>query len=56
MIKATTLSPIQLKKPQLSTLLGLVLALCMLVICLLFSVTLGAAEIPLVVWQVNNAR
>ncbi|MBN3958464.1 iron ABC transporter permease [Nostoc sp. NMS8] len=47
MIKATTLSPRGLKKPQMSALFGLVVGLCMLLICLVYSVTLGAAEIPL---------
>ncbi|MBH8571731.1 iron ABC transporter permease [Nostocaceae cyanobacterium CENA369] len=35
------------KKPQASTLFGLVLGLCILLICLVYSVTLGAADIPL---------
>jgi iron complex transport system permease protein len=47
MTKATTVSPRGLKKPQMPTLLGLVLGLCVLLICLVYSVTLGAADIPL---------
>ncbi|MBD2432785.1 MULTISPECIES: FecCD family ABC transporter permease [Fischerella] len=47
MTKATTVSPRGLKKPQMPTLLGLVLGLCILLICLVYSVTLGAADIPL---------
>ncbi|NDJ21045.1 iron chelate uptake ABC transporter family permease subunit [Nostoc sp. B(2019)] len=47
MTKATTMSPRGLKKPQMSALFGLVLGLCILLICLVYSVTLGAAEIPL---------
>jgi iron complex transport system permease protein len=35
------------KKPQISPLAGLVLGLVILLICLIYSVTLGAAEIPL---------
>ncbi|PMB20298.1 iron ABC transporter permease [Fischerella thermalis CCMEE 5205] len=47
MTKATTVSPRGLKKRQMPTLLGLVLGLCILLICLIYSVTLGAADIPL---------
>ncbi|PLZ95802.1 iron ABC transporter permease [Fischerella thermalis CCMEE 5268] len=47
MTKATTVSPRGLKKPQMPTLLGLVLGLCILLICFVYSVTLGAADIPL---------
>jgi iron complex transport system permease protein len=47
MIKATTVSPRGLKQPQTSALFGLVLGLCILLICLVYSVTLGAIEIPL---------
>ncbi|MFN6519239.1 MAG: FecCD family ABC transporter permease [Nostoc sp. CreGUA01] len=47
MIKATIMSPKGLKKPQMSVLFGLILGVCMLLICLVYSVTLGAAEIPL---------
>lgn len=47
MTKATTVSPRGLKKRQMPTLLGLVLGLCILLICLVYSVTLGAADIPL---------
>ncbi|WP_315790964.1 iron ABC transporter permease [Fischerella sp. JS2] len=47
MTKATIVSPRGLKKPQMPALLGLVLGLCILLICLAYSVTLGAADIPL---------
>ncbi|PLZ51363.1 iron ABC transporter permease [Fischerella thermalis WC442] len=47
MTKVTTVSPRGLKKRQMPTLLGLVLGLCILLICLVYSVTLGAADIPL---------
>lgn len=47
MTKATTVSPRGLKKRQMPALLGLVLGLCILLICLVYSVTLGAADIPL---------
>ncbi|MCF2149928.1 iron ABC transporter permease [Desmonostoc muscorum LEGE 12446] len=47
MIKASMVLPRGLKKPQMSALSGLILGLCMLLICLVYSVTLGAAEIPL---------
>ncbi|MBN4003820.1 iron ABC transporter permease [Nostoc sp. LPT] len=45
MTKASTMSPREWKKPQLSLFAGLVLALIILLICLVYSVTLGAAEI-----------
>ncbi|WP_416211638.1 iron chelate uptake ABC transporter family permease subunit [Nostoc sp. DedQUE12b] len=41
------MSPREWKKPQLSLFAGLVLALVILLICLVYSVTLGAAEISL---------
>ena len=47
MKKAITVSPRELKKPQMSALFGLVLGLYMLLICLVYSVALGVAEIPL---------
>jgi iron complex transport system permease protein len=47
MTKASTMSPRGWKKPELSPLAGLVLGLLILSICLVYSVTLGAAEIPL---------
>ncbi len=47
MTKASTISPRGWKKPELSPLAGLVLGLVILLICLVYSVTLGAAEIPL---------
>ncbi|MDZ8184096.1 MAG: iron ABC transporter permease [Nostoc sp. ChiSLP02] len=47
MIKATIAPPKGLKKRQMSGLFGLVLGLCILLICLVCSVMLGAAEIPL---------
>ncbi len=47
MIKATIVSLKEFKKRQMSGLFGLVLGLCVLLICLVCSVTLGAAEIPL---------
>jgi iron complex transport system permease protein len=47
MTKASTMSPRGWKKPELSPLAGLVLGLVILSICLVYSVTLGAAEIPL---------
>ncbi len=47
MIKATTVSPRGLKKPKISPLVGLILGLVILLLCLVYSVTLGAAEIPL---------
>ncbi|MFN6534897.1 MAG: FecCD family ABC transporter permease [Nostoc sp. EkiNYC01] len=47
MIKASIMLPRRLKNPQISALFGLILGLLMLLICLVYSVTLGAAEIPL---------
>ncbi len=47
MTKASTISPREWKKPRLSLFAGLVLALVILLICLIYSVTLGAAEIPI---------
>ncbi|BAZ20937.1 iron(III) dicitrate transport system permease protein [Kalymmatonema gypsitolerans NIES-4073] len=47
MTKATTASPRSWKIPKVSPWVGLVLGLVILVICLVYSVTLGAAEIPL---------
>ncbi len=47
MTQASTMSPREWKKPKLSLFAGLVLALVILLICLVYSVTLGAAEIPL---------
>jgi iron complex transport system permease protein len=47
MAKATTTLPRGIKKPQMSPLVGLVLGLIVLLICSVYSVTLGAAEIPL---------
>jgi iron complex transport system permease protein len=47
MTKISTISPRGWKKPELSPLAGLVLGLVILLICLIYSVTLGAAEIPL---------
>lgn len=47
MNKATTTLPKGIKNPQISPLLGLVLGIIILLISLVFSVTLGAAEIPL---------
>ncbi|MCC5651043.1 iron ABC transporter permease [Nostoc sp. XA013] len=47
MTKASIMSPRGWKKPELSPLAGLVLGLVILSICLVYSVTLGAAEIPL---------
>ncbi|MBD0389158.1 MAG: iron ABC transporter permease [Nostoc sp. C3-bin3] len=47
MTKASTMPPRGWKKPELSPLAGLVLGLVILLICLVYSVTLGAAEIPL---------
>ncbi|MCC5624198.1 iron ABC transporter permease [Nostoc sp. CHAB 5715] len=47
MTKASTMSPRGWKKLQISPLAGLVLGLVILLICLVYSVTLGAAEIPL---------
>ncbi|RCJ27398.1 iron ABC transporter permease [Nostoc sp. ATCC 43529] len=47
MIKATIVSLKGLKKRQMSGFFGLLLGLCMLLICLVCSVTLGVAEIPL---------
>ncbi|WP_414542092.1 FecCD family ABC transporter permease [Nostoc sp. CCY0012] len=47
MAKATTTLPRKLKQPQISPLVGLVLGLIILLISLVYSVTLGAAEIPL---------
>jgi iron complex transport system permease protein len=41
------MSPREWKKPQLSLFTGLILGLVILLICLVYSVTLGAAEIPL---------
>jgi iron complex transport system permease protein len=47
MAKATTTLPKGIKNPQISPLLGLFLGIIILLICLVFSVTLGAADIPL---------
>ncbi|MEH1927721.1 FecCD family ABC transporter permease [Nostoc sp.] len=47
MTKATTALPRGWKTPQISPLLGLTFGLLILLICLVYSVTLGAAEIPL---------
>ncbi|MEG3880944.1 iron chelate uptake ABC transporter family permease subunit [Microcoleus sp. herbarium7] len=47
MTKGFTKSYREWKKPQISPLAGLVLGLVILLICLVYSVTLGAAEIPL---------
>jgi iron complex transport system permease protein len=47
MAKATTTLPKGIQNPQISPLLGLVLGIIILLICLVFSVTLGAADIPL---------
>ncbi|MBD2344539.1 FecCD family ABC transporter permease [Anabaena subtropica] len=47
MTKATTALPRGWKTPPISPLVGLVLGLMILLICLIYSVTLGAAEIPL---------
>jgi iron complex transport system permease protein len=47
MTRATTASPRSWKTPKVSPLVGLVLGLVILLVCLVYSVTLGAAEIPL---------
>ncbi|WP_414582624.1 FecCD family ABC transporter permease [Scytonema sp. PCC 10023] len=47
MTRATTASPRSWKTPKVSPLVGLVLGIMILLICLVYSVTLGAAEIPL---------
>lgn len=47
MTRATTASPRSWKTPEISPLVGLFLGLVILLICLVYSVTLGAAEIPL---------
>lgn len=47
MTKAFIISPQGWKKPQISLFAGLILALLSLLICLVYSVTLGAADIPL---------
>ncbi|ALF53044.1 iron ABC transporter permease [Nostoc piscinale CENA21] len=47
MTKATTASPINWHKPKISPFLGLILGILILLVCLVFSVTLGAAEIPI---------
>ncbi len=47
MTKAPTMLPREWKKPQISPLAGLALGLVILLICLVYSVTLGTAEIPL---------
>ncbi|MBE9008051.1 iron ABC transporter permease [Fortiea sp. LEGE XX443] len=47
MVKATTTLPRGIKKSELSPLVGLLVGLIILLIILVFSVTLGAAEIPL---------
>ncbi|WP_414752932.1 FecCD family ABC transporter permease [Anabaena sp. CCY 9910] len=47
MTRATTASPRNWKIPQVSPLAGLILGIMILLICLVYSVTLGAAEIPL---------
>ncbi|WP_427159463.1 FecCD family ABC transporter permease [Aliinostoc sp. HNIBRCY26] len=47
MTRATTASPRNWKIPQVSPLAGLILGVMILLICLVYSVTLGAAEIPL---------
>ncbi|MEA5617719.1 iron ABC transporter permease [Cronbergia sp. UHCC 0137] len=47
MTKATTALSRGWKEPKLSPLLGLVLGLMILTICLIYSVTLGALEVPL---------
>ncbi|MBD2448913.1 iron ABC transporter permease [Nostoc sp. FACHB-152] len=47
MAKATTTLPRRIKKPQISPLVGLIFGLILLLIVLVYSVTLGAAEISL---------
>ncbi|MBD2468787.1 iron ABC transporter permease [Nostoc sp. FACHB-145] len=47
MAKATTTLPKGIKNPQISPLLGLFIGIIILLISLVFSVTLGAADIPL---------
>lgn len=47
MTKATTALPKGWKIPPISPLFGLILGLTLLLICLIYSVTLGAAEIPI---------
>ncbi|MBD2355461.1 iron ABC transporter permease [Tolypothrix sp. FACHB-123] len=47
MTKATTASPPNWNTPKISPLIGLILGILILLICLVYSVTLGAAEIPL---------
>ncbi|MDM9382666.1 iron ABC transporter permease [Chlorogloeopsis sp. ULAP01] len=47
MTKATTTLPRGWKTPRISPLVGLVIGLTLLLICLVYSVTLGAADIPL---------
>jgi iron complex transport system permease protein len=47
MTKAFIILPQGWKKPQISLFAGLILALLCLLICLVYSVTLGAADIPL---------
>lgn len=47
MIKPTTVSTKELRKPPLTPLIGLILALFVLLTCLVFSITLGATDIPL---------
>ena len=47
MTKAIASSPRGLKQPQLSPLIGLIIGLAILLVCFLYSISLGAAEIPL---------
>jgi iron complex transport system permease protein len=47
MTKATTTLPSGWKTPQISPLVGLLIGLTILLVCLVYSVTLGAADIPL---------
>ncbi|BAY65763.1 iron(III) dicitrate transport system permease protein [Calothrix brevissima NIES-22] len=47
MTRVTTASPKNWNKPTISPLVGLLLGILILLICLVYSVTLGTAEIPL---------
>jgi len=47
MTRATTASPKNWNTPKISPLVGLILGILILLTCLVYSVTLGAAEIPL---------
>ncbi|WP_066382039.1 FecCD family ABC transporter permease [Anabaena sp. CA = ATCC 33047] len=47
MTRATTASPRNWKTPKISVLGGLILGILLLLTCLVYSVTLGAAEIPI---------